>query len=116
MTAARQYLPGLLLCLGLSLAGDALVRALGLPLAGPVVGMLAYGLWLAKGRGIGWSRPGALLLTRWLGAFLVPVLLGLSAQMHVLAGAWAPLVVLMLVTTLATGLATALLFRWLIRP
>ena len=116
MTAARQYLPGIILCLCLSLAGDALVRRLGVPLAGPVVGMIAYGLWLAKGRWINWSRPGALLLTRWLGAFLVPVLLGLSLHLDALEAAWLPLMLLMLVTTLATGLVTALLFRWLSRP
>lgn len=116
MKPALQYLPGMLLCLGLSLAGEALVRLLAVPFSGPVVGLLAYGLWLAKGRWIAWSRPGALLLTRWLGAFLVPVLLGLSLHLDALAAAWLPLALLMLITTMATGLVTALLFRWLSRP
>jgi len=113
--SAGEYLPGLLLCLGLSLAGEALVAALSLPLAGPVLGMVLYGLWLASGRGIEWSRSGALLLSRWLGAFLVPVLLGLWTQAALLASAWLSLAVLMLATTLATGLVTALLYLWLVR-
>ena len=116
MKALRQYLPGLLLCLSLSLACEALVKALDLPLAGPVLGLLLYGIWLARGRNTGWSRPGALLLSRWLGAFLVPVLIGLSLHLDTLAGAWAPVAALMIVTTLATGVVTALLFRWLARP
>jgi holin-like protein len=112
----RQYLPGLALCFALSLAGEALVRAFALPFAGPVLGLIVYGLWLARGRNTGWSRPGALLLTRWLGAFLVPILIGLSLHLGTLAGVWARLAALMLVTTLATGLVTALLFRRLARP
>lgn len=116
MRAFRQYLPGLALCLALSLAGEALVRALALPFAGPVLGLIVYGLWLAKGRNTGWSRPGALLLTRWLGAFLVPVLIGLSLHLGTLASVWAALAALMVITTIATGIVTALLFRWLVRP
>lgn len=115
MKALRLYLPGLLLCIALSLAGEALVGALGLPLAGPVVGMVLYALWLRHGRFIGWSLPGALLLARWLGAFLVPVLLGLVLQMDILAEAWLPLALLMVLATLVTGLSTALLYRWLSR-
>lgn len=115
MKSAALYLPGIVLCLCLSLTGEALVRWLGVPLAGPIIGLIVYSLWLAKGRWINWSRPGALLLTRWLGAFLVPVLLGLSLHLGALAAAWLPMMLLMLVTTMATGVVTALLFRWLSR-
>ncbi len=111
--ALRRVVPGLALCTALSLAGEALVSALSLPLAGPILGLLAYTLWLARGRDSGWSRPGALLLARWLGALLVPVLVGLSLHAGRLADAWLPLTVLMVTTTLATALVTALLYRWL---
>jgi putative effector of murein hydrolase LrgA (UPF0299 family) len=109
-------LPGLALCTALARGGEALVAALDLPFAGPVLGLLAYALWLMHGRGVGWSRPGALLLARWLGLLLVPILVGLTAHGAILAAAWAPLLVLMIVTTLATALATALIHRWLTRP
>jgi putative effector of murein hydrolase LrgA (UPF0299 family) len=111
-----RALPGLALCIGLAHGGEALVAALALPFAGPVIGLLGYALWLAHGPGIGWSRPGALLLARWLGALLVPVLVGLTAHITILAASLAPLLVLMIVTTLATALVTALLYSWLIRP
>ena len=111
VTAAVQIIPGVLLCCALALAGNALVARAQLPVPGAVLGLLAYLGWLAIGRGIGWSRPGAALLLRWIGALIVPALVGLTAYAGVLAGAALPLLVLLVVTTLLTALATAVIFR-----
>jgi holin-like protein len=112
MRGLLQPLPGVLLCIALALAGQALMAGLRLPLPGAVVGMIGYALWLASGRGIAWSRPGAQLLLRWLGAMIVPALVGLQAYMVLLANSLLPLLAVLVVTTVATGLATAFLYRW----
>jgi holin-like protein len=111
MRNAVEMLPGVGLCILLALAGEALAARAGLAVPGAVLGLLGYALWLASGRGIGWSRPGAALLLRWIGALLVPALVGLQAHAGRLAGAVLPLALLILVTTLVTALATALCFR-----
>jgi putative effector of murein hydrolase LrgA (UPF0299 family) len=109
-TVARM-LPGVLLCCALAMAGNALAALAQLPVPGAVLGLLAYLAWLISGRGIGWSVPGAALLLRWIGALIVPALVGLTAYAGVLAGAAVPLLFVLVATTLITGLATALIFR-----
>ncbi len=111
MRAIVEILPGVGLCVVLALTGDVLAVRAGLAVPGAVLGLLVYVLWLASGRAIGWSRPGAALLLRWIGAMLVPALVGLQAYAARLAGALLPLALLLLVTTLVTALATALCFR-----
>jgi holin-like protein len=106
-----RTLPGVLLCCALAMAGTALAGWLRLPLPGAVLGLLAYLGWLISGRGIGWSRPGAELLLRWIGALIVPALVGLTAYAGVLAGAAWPLLGVLVTSTLVTALATAAFFR-----
>jgi holin-like protein len=106
-----QIIPGVLLCSALAVAGNALVGRAHLPVPGAVLGLLAYLGWLTVGRGIGWSRPGAALLLRWIGALIVPALVGLTAYAGVLAGAAMPLLVVLVASTLVTALATAVIFR-----
>ena len=110
MTMARM-MTGVVLCCGLALAGTAAVHALALPVPGSVAGLLVYFGWRVWGRGIAWSRPGAALLLRWIGALIVPALVGLTAYAGVLAGAALPLAAVLVATTLVTALATALIFR-----
>ena len=98
------------LCIVLAVAGDALARGLGLAVPGAVIGLLAYMGWLATGRAIGWAAPGATLLLRWLGAMVVPALVSVAGALP--AGrALLPLLALLVITTLATALATAFLYR-----
>jgi|APFEC2959095136_1045048.scaffolds.fasta_scaffold00073_6 holin-like protein len=111
LTAIRRDVPGLMLCVVLAIAGQALVGALALPLPGAIIGLLVYLGLLLAGRGVAWSRPGAAQLLRWLGALVVPVLIGLQAYAGALAGAVLPLALLLIATTLVTALATALIFR-----
>lgn len=102
--------PGVLLCCGLAVAGQALAARAGLPVPGAVLGLGVYLAWLLAG-GAGWSGPGAALLLRWLGAMIVPALVGLEAEAMLLVGAAAPLALLMVATTLVTAAATVGLYR-----
>ncbi|MEY2884032.1 MAG: LrgA family [Pseudomonadota bacterium] len=108
---AVQTVPGVLLCIALAMAGNAVVARTHLPLPGSVLGLLVYLGWLMVGRGINWSRPGAALLLRWIGALIVPALVGLTAYAAALAGATLPLLFVLVATTLLTALATAAIFR-----
>ena len=106
-----QTLFGVTFCCALALAGDWLAARAGLPIPGAVLGLAVYLAWLAWGRGIGWSRPGAMLLVRWIGAMIVPALVGLQGYFGVLAGSAVPLLLLLVATTLVTGAATAFFYR-----
>lgn len=112
MRALIEMVPGVLLCCLLAVAGGWLAERAGLPVPGAALGLLAYLAWLINGRGIGWSRPGAGLLLRWMGAMVVPALVGLQAYAGALAGAALAVATVLVVTTTATALATALIYRF----
>lgn len=103
--------PGVGLCCALAVLGDGAARASGLPIPGAILGFCAYLLWLLSGRAIGWSRPGAALLIRWIGAMIVPALVGLGSYAMLLGGVALPLAGLLVATTLVTALATAAIYR-----
>lgn len=105
-------LPGVVLCVALAMAGNQLVTQLHLPLPGAILGLLAYLGWLTSGRGIDWSRRGAALLIRWIGAMIVPALVGLQLYAGALAGSAVALAVLLVVTTLVTAVATTVIYRF----
>ena len=111
MRSHLEMLPGVALCIALALCGDWLAVRFGLPLPGAVLGLLAYLGWLVMGRGIGWSRSGAALMLRWIGAMIVPALIGLQAQAGVLSGQLLPLLALLVISTLVTAAVTAGLYR-----
>ncbi len=111
MRAIVETAPGVALCCLLALGGDAVARGVGLPVPGAVLGLLVYAIWLASGRGIAWSQPGAILLVRWLGAMIVPALVALQGAAWVPAGAAGALLGLLVVTTLVTAGVTAVLYR-----
>lgn len=105
-------LPGLLLCVALAEAGRWLAAALVLPVPGAVIGLGVYlVLLLGLGDRMGWSRAGGQLLLRWLGALLIAPLVALEGRMMLLVGSAGPLLLLLFITTLATALATAALYR-----
>ncbi|OYU16166.1 MAG: hypothetical protein CFE37_02130 [Alphaproteobacteria bacterium PA4] len=111
MRGIWAVVPGLLLCVGLALAGQALAAALQLPVPGAVLGLLAYLLLLLLVPAARHTRAGAALLVRWIGAMLVPALIGLHAALPLLAAAALPVMLLLVGTTLVTALATAWLYR-----
>ena len=99
------------------LAGEALHRALHLPLPGPVLGMalLALVLLLRK------RAPDEALvktsngLLRWLGLLFVPAGAGVVANLGLLRAAWLPIAIALIVSTLLTIAVTALVMQVLLR-
>jgi holin-like protein len=103
--------PGVGLCCALAVLGDFVAQAGGLPIPGAILGFAAYLALLLNGRAIAWSRPGAALLIRWIGAMIVPALVGLGSYAMLLGGVLVPLVGLLVATTMVTALATAAIYR-----
>ena len=110
MRAAFELIAGLLLLAGLAAAGDAVATRAGLAIPGVVLGLGAYLLLLASGRG-GWSLRAADLLTGLIGAMIVPALVGLALFAEILVPALGRVAVVLVASTLVTALATAALFR-----
>ena len=94
------------------LAGEVIVRAVGVAVPGPVVGLVILALFMAW-RGIPAAlHETALGLLRNLSLLFVPAGVGVIRQVDVLAGNWLSLSVALVVSTLATLAVTALTFRW----
>lgn len=104
-------LQGLALIFLCQLAGETLVRLLGVPVPGPVAGMviLLVGLVIAGGPGESLRRAGTGLLG-YLTLFFVPAGVGLVTHGPRLAADWLPILVAIVVSTLAT----MLLVGWLV--
>jgi holin-like protein len=104
-------LQGLTLIFGCQLLGEALVRLLGVPVPGPVVGMvlLLLGLVVAGGPGEAVRRSGTSLLT-YLPLFFVPAGVGLIAHGERLRSDWFPI----LLAIIGSTLLTMLVVGWLI--
>lgn len=107
----------LTLLLACQLAGEVVARALGLPLPGPVLGMILLAAGLLARR----AEPPAELsavadgLLRNLGLLFVPAAVGVVLHLDLLARAATPIALAILAGTLAaigfTGLLTARLLR-----
>ena len=94
------------------LAGEVIVRSIGVPVPGPVIGLVLLALFMAW-RGIPAAlHETALGLLRNLSLLFVPAGVGVIRQIDVLAGNWLTLSVALVVSTLATLAVTALTFSW----
>lgn len=104
-------LQGLTLVFICQLAGEALVRLLGVPVPGPVAGMaiLLVGLVLARGPSERLRRAGTGLLNH-LPLFFVPAGVGLIAHGARLKSDWFPI----LLAIVGSTLLTMVLVGWLI--
>ncbi len=94
------------------LAGEAAVRAIGLPVPGPVVGLVLLALvlvWRGTPRGLSDTAHG---LLRNLSLLFVPAGVGIMRQADAIAGNWLALSAGLIVSTVATLAVTALTFRW----
>ncbi len=101
--------------LGLQLLGEIVVRALHLPVPGPVVGMLLLvALLLRRGAPPAWLEPTAQGLLRHLGLLFVPAGVGIITHTDLLARAWLPLLLTLLLGTMLTLVVTALSLRLLL--
>ena len=95
------------------LAGEAIVRALGLPVPGPVVGLVLLacdpGLRAAPSPALSDTAHG---LLRNLSLLFVPAGVGIMRQADAIAGNWLALSLGLIVSTVATLAVTALVFQW----
>jgi holin-like protein len=94
------------------LAGEVLARALSLPIPGPVIGMLMLfiGLVLRGGPGEELQTTSQNLLQH-LSLLFVPAGTGIMVHLHRVSDEWLPLLVSLLVSTLATLVVTALVMK-----
>jgi holin-like protein len=106
-------LAALLLC---QLAGEVAARALGLPVPGPVLGLvLLFAALLPRGEAPeDLSRTADGLLGN-LGLLFVPAGVGVVLHLPLLARDWAPLSLAVAAGTLAAVAATGRLAQWLLR-
>ena len=109
-------LVGITLLLCYQLVGEVLVMALGLPLPGPVLGMLLLlvTLVLRTSTAATVEAPAEGLLGH-LSLLFVPAGVGVMVHAQRLGGEWLPILVALLVSTLLTLLAVALTMRAMVR-
>ncbi len=90
------------------LAGEVLARGLGLPIPGPVLGMLFLFVALVIRGGPGESLQGtSQTLLQHLSLLFVPAGTGIMVHLHRVADEWLPLLLSLLISTLATLVVTA---------
>ena len=99
------------------LIGEVLARALGLPVPGPVIGMLLLfaALSLRGGPGHALRDTGQTLLQH-LSLLFVPAGTGIMVHLHRVANEWLPLAASLLVSTLAALAVTGLVMKWSLSP
>lgn len=105
----------LLALLVFQLIGEVLVRGLGLPVPGPVVGMLLLFAALRMRGAV--PKPLESVsqgLLNNLALLFVPAGVGVMVHLELLRGAWLPLLLAIVLSTVVTLAATALVMRWLI--
>jgi len=109
-------LPWLTAILACQLAGELIVKAAGLPVPGPVVGMvlLFCGLLIKGGIPDGLQRVGDALLTN-LSLLFAPAGVGVMLHARLLGEDWLPISVALVVSTGLTIAVTALVMVWLSR-
>ena len=107
---------GFLIILGCQLIGELIVVLLGLPLPGPVLGLvfLLIGLLLI-GRIPDSVRQVSSGLLANLSLLFVPAGVGLVLHFDLLAEEWWIILLALIFSTLLAALVTALMFRWLMR-
>ena len=94
------------------LAGEVLARGLGLPVPGPVLGMLLLFVALLVRGGPGDSLQGtSQTLLQHLSLLFVPAGTGIMVHLHRVADEWLPLLLSLLISTVATLVVTALVMK-----
>jgi holin-like protein len=94
------------------LCGEVLARSLNLPVPGPVIGMLLLFLFLVLRGGPGDDlRTTSQNLLQHLSLLFVPAGTGIMVHLHRVADEWLPLLLSLLVSTVATLVVTALAMK-----
>lgn len=95
------------------LAGEIIARSLNLPVPGPVLGMLLLFLALVLRGGPGEELQSTSQgLLQHLSLLFVPAGTGIMVHLHRVADEWLPLLVSLVVSTLATLFVTALVMKF----
>ncbi len=102
--------------LACQLAGELIVKAAGLPVPGPVCGMviLFCGLLIRRGIPDGLQKVGDALLAN-LSLLFVPAGVGVMLHARLIGKDWLPISVALIVSTALTIAVTALVMAWLNR-
>lgn len=113
-----QFLNGITLLLVYQLVGEVSVRLAGVPIPGPVLGMvmLFLTLWIRGAVPESVGTASSALLSH-LSLLFVPAGVGMMAHFNRIADEWVPITLALLLSTIITMVATALIMqfttRWL---
>ena len=116
-----NFLNGITLLLVYQLVGEVAVRLAGLPIPGPVLGMvLLFLTLLVRGRAPASVAQAASALLSHLSLLFVPAGVGMMVHFGRIADEWLPITLALLLSTVITMVATALIMqvtsRWFARP
>ncbi len=110
---SMRFINGITLLLIYQLIGEVLVLATGLPVPGPVLGMILLFLTLLiKGRSSEPLDQASSGLLSHLSLLFVPAGVGIVVHLNLITGEWLPILLTLLLSTLITLAATAGIF-WL---
>ncbi|MEX2474490.1 CidA/LrgA family protein [Marinobacter sp.] len=116
-----SFLNGITLLLVYQLVGEVAVRLAGLPIPGPVLGMvLLFLTLLVRGQVPASVDQAASSLLSHLSLLFVPAGVGMMVHFGRIAEEWLPITLALLLSTVITMVATALIMqvtsRWFARP
>ncbi|MDX1558718.1 MAG: CidA/LrgA family protein [Marinobacter sp.] len=116
-----QFLNGITLLLVYQLVGEITVRLLGVPIPGPVLGMVMLFITLMiRGKAPESVDQASTALLSHLSLLFVPAGVGMMAHFGRIADEWVPITLALLLSTVITMVATALIMqvttRWFARP
>lgn len=116
-----QFLNGITLLLVYQLVGEITVRLLGVPIPGPVLGMVMLFITLMiRGRTPESVDQASTALLSHLSLLFVPAGVGMMAHFGRIADEWVPITLALLLSTVITMVATALIMqvttRWFAKP
>ena len=116
-----QFLNGITLLLVYQLIGEITVRLLGVPIPGPVLGMvMLFVTLMIRGKAPESVDQASTALLSHLSLLFVPAGVGMMAHFGRIADEWLPITLALLLSTVITMVATALIMqvppRWFAKP
>lgn len=116
-----QFLNGITLLLVYQLVGEITVRLLAVPIPGPVLGMvMLFATLMIRGKAPESVEQASTALLSHLSLLFVPAGVGMMVHFGRIADEWVPITLALLLSTLVTMAATALIMqittRWFAKP